>query len=96
MQHMRMVAQDGRAVRNADECGATLPQACIQGRFIGAVERTGRFVENDNARRMNQHARKSDALLFADRQHFFPVVHRGQAAHALGQVGQGYLVQDLL
>ncbi len=56
MQHMGMVPQHGGPVRDTDQRGAALTQARIQRRFIGAVQRAGRLIENDNAGRVDQNA----------------------------------------
>jgi len=67
VQHMRMVTQHRRPMCDADQRRTARAQAAVQGGLVGAVERTGGLVQDDDLWRMHQHAAEGQALLFADR-----------------------------
>ena len=78
LEHMGVVFEYRGAVGNAGDGDGDGAQALMQGGFIGAVQGARGLVEDDDARRPGQHACERQALLFANRQLFFPVMRQSE------------------
>ena len=83
LQHLRVVPQNGRAVGNAHQRHAGGPQAFIQRCLVGAVQRAGRLVQDQQGRAAKNGARNGDPL----------ALPAGEPASPLGQDGFDYAFQ---